>query len=51
MTIQPNRPISKADSARKSALAARLSPSPTARWRIGAMTNYRNKIPQLRAST
>src|SRR5579859_6027965 len=35
MAIQPNSPISKALRARKSALAARLRPSPTDRWRMG----------------
>jgi hypothetical protein len=43
--IHPNSPTSKADSAKKSALAASLSPSPTASRRIGAMTKYWDKIP------
>jgi hypothetical protein len=40
IAIHPNSPISKAESARKSAWAASFSPSPNARWRIGAMTKY-----------
>ena len=48
--IYENRPISKAVSEMKSALAAALSPPLTPRPRIGAIAKYWNAIPNASAS-